>query len=180
AHRLAAALLRHLTSDTHSLNTTLRALARELRGDTDRPGAPALPTTLSDVIGLVDAGEGVHFGQLVAAPCPDPDTAAHALAELLTTAATLPNDIDRHLTDWAPLVTAVAAAATNGHTPTELTTTLDELGASTDWTALISALRQVLAGHRDRAQLLTGLDDIDTAILTTVLDRLPASPGQHP
>jgi hypothetical protein len=64
--------------------------------------------------------------------------------------------------------------------PTELTNTLDEFGASTDWAALITALRQVLAGVRDRTQLLTGLDDIDTAILTTVLDRLPTTPEQHP
>jgi ATP-dependent Clp protease, protease subunit len=49
------------------------------------------PTTLPDVIGLVDAGEGVHLGQLVAALCPDPDTVSNTLADLLTTASTLPD-----------------------------------------------------------------------------------------
>lgn len=181
AHRLAAALLRHFTGDTHSLNDPLRGLARELRGDADRPDAAVLPMTVPGIIGLVDAGEGVHLGPLLAALCPDPDTASHALAELLAAAATLPDDgIDRLLADWDPLITAIATAATNGHTPAELTSTLDELSATTDWAALSTALRQVLAGHRDRAQLLTGLDDIDTTILTTVLDRLPTSPAQHP
>ncbi|HET9258295.1 MAG TPA: hypothetical protein VFO16_24280 [Pseudonocardiaceae bacterium] len=118
AHRLAAALLDHLAGDTHSLNITLRALARELRSDADRPGAPVPPTTVPDVIRLVDAGEGVHFGQLVAALCLDPGTANHALAKLLATAATLPDDrIDRVLAEWDPLITAIATAAANGHTP---------------------------------------------------------------
>jgi hypothetical protein len=184
AHRLAAALLAHLVGDTHTLTQTLHALAGELRGETGIPDAPALPTTLPDVIGLVDAGEGVHFGQLVAALCPDPDTASNALAELLTTAATLPdqpaeNTIERVLANWDPLITAVATAVTNGHIPAELIDALDELGANTDWVALVTALRQVLAGARDRVQLLAGLDDIDIAILTTVLERLPISPAQH-
>ncbi|MBV9141740.1 MAG: hypothetical protein JO115_12620 [Pseudonocardiales bacterium] len=92
AHRLAAALLNHLTSDTHDLAHVLRALGIELQGNTDTPGAPALPTTLPEVIGLVDAGDGVHFGDLVATLCPDPDTANQALADLLATAATLPEE----------------------------------------------------------------------------------------
>jgi hypothetical protein len=36
----------------------------------------------------------------------------------------------------------------------------------------------VLAGERDREQLLDGLDDVDTAILTATLDRLPPDAGQ--
>jgi hypothetical protein len=56
--------------------------------------------------------------------------------------------------------------------PTELADGLDELGARTDWAALGVALHRVLAGDRNREQLLAGLDDIETAILTTVLDRL--------
>jgi hypothetical protein len=44
AHRLAAALLAHLTGGTHELTTTLHALANDLRGDTDdRAGASVLP-----------------------------------------------------------------------------------------------------------------------------------------
>ncbi|MGH3853030.1 MAG: hypothetical protein ACRDR6_05940 [Pseudonocardiaceae bacterium] len=89
AHRLAAPLLHHFTGDTHTLTRTLRTLAEELRCDTGTPDAPVLPTTLSDVIRLVDAGDGVHFGNLIAALCPDPDTADQALADLLATATTL-------------------------------------------------------------------------------------------
>lgn len=155
-------------------------LGDELHGDADEPDAPALPTTLTDVVRLVDAGDGVHFGDLVAALCPDPDTADQSLADLLATAVTIPDRIDRHLTTWEPVVIAVAAAATTGHTPTELADGLDKLGATTDWAALVVALRRVLAGDRDREQLLAGLNDIDTAILTAVLDGLPTSPGQDP
>jgi hypothetical protein len=118
---------------------------------------------------LVDAGDGVSFGDLVAVLCPDPNVADNILFALLATAA---------LTQWEPVITAVVAAATGGHTSTELADYLDELGAITDWAALIAALRRVLVGGRDREQLLVGLDDADTAILTAVLDRLPASPEQ--
>ncbi len=180
AHRLAAALLTHLTGDTHTHAITLCVLAHELRGDADRPDAPALPAALPDVIRLVDAGDGIHFGDLVAALCSDPDAADQALADLLATAATLPDGIDHDLSKWEPVVTAVVAAATSGHTPTELADHLDERGATTDWAALVAALRRVLAGDRDREHLLAGLDDIDTAIVTAVLDRLPTSPGQDP
>lgn len=51
-------------------------------------------------------------------------------------------------------------------------------GAPSEGVVLVAALRRVLAGDRDREQLLAGLDDIDTAILTAVLDRLPTSAGQ--
>ncbi|MGH3813447.1 MAG: hypothetical protein ACRDUV_13495, partial [Pseudonocardiaceae bacterium] len=153
AHRLAAALLHHLTANTHELTRTLHTLADELRRGTD---APALPSTLPEVIRLVDAGDGVRFGDLVTAPCPDPDTADRALVDLLATAATLPeqpaeNTVERLLTDWDPIITAVAIAATIGHTPTELADTLHQLGAATDWAALTAALRRVLTGERDRA-----------------------------
>jgi hypothetical protein len=175
AHRLAAALLGHLTGDIHELTRTLRALADELPGDADGPDGPALPTALTEVIRLVDAGDGVHFGDLVAALCPDPDTADRALADLLTTAPILPGDV---VSVWEPVIAAVVAAATSGHTPIELADHLDKLGAITDWAALAAAQRRVLAGDRDREQILAGLDHIDTAILTAVLDRLPNHPGQ--
>ena len=183
AHRLAAALLYHLTGDTHHLTDALRVLATELRRETEHLDAPALPTTLAEVAGLVDAGDGIRFGDLVAALCPDPDTADQALTDLLATAATLPDQpaehtADRHLTQWEPVIAAVAAAATTGHTPTELANTLNQLGDSTDWAALAAALRRVLAGDRDREQLIDGLDDVDTAVLTATLDRLPPDPGQ--
>ncbi|MDQ2882564.1 MAG: CHAT domain-containing protein [Actinomycetota bacterium] len=184
AHRLAAALLCHVIGDTHTLTQALRALATELRLDPHGPDSPALPTTLSEVVHLVDAGEGVHFCDLVATVCPDPDTAARALADLLVTAADLPDQppedtVERLLTDWDPIITSVATAATTDHTPTELTDALDHHGATTDWATLVAALRRVLAGERDREQLLVGLDDVDAAIVTATLDRLPTDPRQE-
>jgi tetratricopeptide (TPR) repeat protein len=176
AHRLAAALLRRLTGDIKDL-TVLGALADELRGDADRPDVPTLPTALFDVIRLVDVGDGVYFGDLVAALCPDLDAADQVLADLLATAATLPDRIVRYLSEWEPLVTAVVDAASSGHIPVELADHLDELGATTSWATVVAALRRVLAGDRDLEQLLAGLDDIDTAILTAVLNRLPHRAG---
>ncbi|MGH4000031.1 MAG: hypothetical protein ACRDTJ_21510, partial [Pseudonocardiaceae bacterium] len=93
AHRLTASLLNHLTGNPHELTSTLEALASEFRSDTRGPDAPAvpatpvLPTTLAEVIRVVDAGNGVRFGNLVAALCPDLATAERALADLVTTAA---------------------------------------------------------------------------------------------
>lgn len=84
AHRITAALLNHLTGDTRELIRTLRMLASEHHSDTsDGCAAPTLPTTLPEVIGLVDADNGVYFGKLVATLCPDPVTAKNALAGLL-------------------------------------------------------------------------------------------------
>ena len=89
AHRLAAVLLDHLTGDTCEFTTALGVLISELRSDTGAVlPALVLPTTLAEVIRLVDADNGVRFGNLVAALCPDPATAEHALADLVTTAAT--------------------------------------------------------------------------------------------
>jgi tetratricopeptide (TPR) repeat protein len=86
AHRLSAALLHHLTGDIREFARTLEVLASELRADTSGPETPALPTTLSEVTRLVDAGDGVRFGDLVLTLCPDPTTAEHALIGLVTTA----------------------------------------------------------------------------------------------
>lgn len=173
AHRLAAAFLYHLTNDNHHLTDTLRTLAIELSSNTEDLDASALPMTLREITRLVDVGDGVRFGDLVAALCPDPNVADNALLALLATAA---------LTRWEPVIAAVVDAATSGHTRPELADFLDELGATTDattnWAALVAALRRVLAGDRDREQLLAGLDEVDTAILTAVLDRLLTSPGQ--
>jgi hypothetical protein len=86
AHRLSAALLNHLTGNTRELTRTLEVLVRELRSDTSGPDTPALPTTLPETTCLVDADEGIRFGNLVITLCPDPTTAEHALTDLLTTA----------------------------------------------------------------------------------------------
>lgn len=133
------------------------------------------------------ADPGPRPGALLTALCSDPDTADQVLTYLLATAATLPDepspdpvDVDCHLTTWEPVVAAVATAATTGHSPTELTEALDQLGASPDWVTLVAALRRVLAGERDHDRLIAGLDDVDTAILTATLDRLPTDPGEEP
>ena len=89
AHRITAALLNHLTGDTHQLTRTLGMLTSEHRSNTNGSAAPTLPTTLSEVVGLVDADNGVYFGKLVATLCPDPAIAEHALADLLTATRSL-------------------------------------------------------------------------------------------
>ncbi|MGH3899786.1 MAG: hypothetical protein ACRDTA_16385 [Pseudonocardiaceae bacterium] len=170
-HRLAAAFLYRLTNDNHNITETLHTLAIELSSDTEDLDAPALPMTLREITRLVDAGDGVRFGDLVTTLCPDPKIADNTLLALLATAA---------LTRWEPVITAVVAAATTGHIPAELTDDLDELGATPDWAVLAAALHRVLTGDRDREQLFAGLDDAATVILTTVLDRLPTSPGEGP
>ena len=137
AHSLAATLLFHLTGDTHHHTDALRTLATELRHETEHPDASALPGTLSEVTGLVDAGDGVRFGDLVAALCPDPDTADQALTDLLATAVTLPDQpaedtVAPLLAQWEPVIAAVTVAATTGHTPPELTDHLHRLNDTTD------------------------------------------------
>jgi hypothetical protein len=86
AHRLAAALLTHLTGNTCEVTRTLGILSNELRSDATSPDAPAFPATLSAVIRLVDADNGICFGKLVAAVCPDVTTAEQALTDLLSQA----------------------------------------------------------------------------------------------
>lgn len=61
-------------------------LAGELRRGSD---TPALPATLADVTHLLDADDGIRFGDLLLTLCPDPAIAEHALTDLLT-AATIP------------------------------------------------------------------------------------------
>lgn len=73
AHRLAGALLNHVTGNT-------REVARALRG---LDGA-ALPATLPEVIRLVDADNGICFGNLIAALCPDLASAEQVLTDLLS------------------------------------------------------------------------------------------------
>jgi hypothetical protein len=79
AHHLAAALLNYLTG-----GLTSPALTEKCCGDTGNPDAPTLPTTLSEITRLVDADYGVRFSGLLSSLFPDPATAEHALAEVLT------------------------------------------------------------------------------------------------
>jgi hypothetical protein len=91
AHRLTAALLNHLTSNTGQLTHPLETSTEELRRETSGPGAPAHPTTLSELTRLIEADDGVRFGDLLSSLCPDPATAEHALAKALTTIVTAPD-----------------------------------------------------------------------------------------
>ena len=106
AHRLAALLLNHLTGDSRELTTTLKALASELRGEARSPDTPELPTTLPEITRLIDAEDGIRFGDLVLTLCPDPTTAEHTLADLLTTTAIS--------ADQTPLVTKEHQIPDNG------------------------------------------------------------------
>jgi hypothetical protein len=85
AHRLAAALLNYLSGNTRGLARSLGTLATELRGDTSWLGRAA-PVTLSEVVRLVEADNGISFGDVVVAVCSDPATAERALAALLSSA----------------------------------------------------------------------------------------------
>jgi hypothetical protein len=88
----------------------------------------------------------------------------------LNALATLPAvDIDYLLAEWGSFLSAFAAAATTGHTPTELTEALNKIDYTPGGAALATALRRVLAGDRNREQFLAGLDDVATGILTAIL-----------
>jgi CHAT domain/AAA ATPase domain len=90
AHRIAAALTAFLMNDGYYFTLFLKPLAREVRERTiAAPGSLPLPTTLPEVIALLDAREGVHYAALVTAVSPAPEAAGQALHALLDTAATI-------------------------------------------------------------------------------------------
>ncbi|HEX2298518.1 MAG TPA: hypothetical protein VHH34_08385, partial [Pseudonocardiaceae bacterium] len=78
AHRLTASLLNYLTGDTPALTHGLGVLAAELRTDRGDPGEPLLPSTLTRITRLVDAGDGIGFGKLVSALSPESGAAERA------------------------------------------------------------------------------------------------------
>jgi tetratricopeptide (TPR) repeat protein len=78
--------------------------------------------------------------------------------------------------ELAGLVGAVVAAARGDHwAAAEVELVLNDLAAEADWAALAGVLRRVLAGERDPA-LTEELDEVDTAVVTAVLDRLANQP----
>ena len=77
----------------------LRALATEMHRETDHLDPPELPTTVSEIIRLVDASDGVHFGDLLTALGVDPDAAHQALTDLLAIAAALADQPSEHAVD---------------------------------------------------------------------------------
>lgn len=87
AHRLIALLINHLTGNTRAQAETLAVLASELREETNGRDAPTLPRTLSEVVRLVDTNDGIRFHTLLVTLCPEPVSAEHVLASLLTIAA---------------------------------------------------------------------------------------------
>ncbi|WP_269799874.1 CHAT domain-containing protein [Pseudofrankia saprophytica] len=184
AHRLAAALLYHLTGIDDLDDGTMRMLATDLVRHPDTTP----PDTVTTIAAVVEQVDGVHWADLVDTLTTDRPTADQALHNLITTAralATEPEpgpDLHRHLAEWEPVIAAIAELAAGGlPTSTEVDGLLDELDGSDDWANLSTTLRRVLAGERNPGALLTGLDAVDTAIATTVLDRIatPVTPG-HP
>ncbi|MGW8645626.1 hypothetical protein [Micromonospora chalcea] len=173
AHRLAAAILRQVTGQTHDLAITVRALAAELRGLPD----VAPPAIITEVAALVEQVDGVRFTGLVTDLAGDLDAAQHALTTVLHAARDLPTealfDLQSHLDQWEPTLVALVAAAAGDPTATAaIDRRLTNLADTTDWAALAAALRRILAGEHDPDQLLPGLDPIDTAIVTRALDAL--------
>ena len=176
-HRLAAALLFHLTDMAGELTVTMRALAEDLRRYPD--SAP--PASLAELAAVVEQVDGVRYTILIGALAADPGQIDVVLAELVATARTLPADtdkdpggeIDRHLHRWEPAIAALLAA-TAGDRPAAdlLDTVLTEQAQSADWADLVAVLRRILAGDRDPDTLLAGLDPVDTAITRRALDAL--------
>ncbi|MEU0557437.1 CHAT domain-containing protein [Dactylosporangium sp. NPDC006015] len=188
AHRLAAAVIRQLTGQTHELAAIVRALAGELR---ELPDA-AVPATLANLTTTVEQVEGVRFADLIDALAGDSDTAQHALNTVLHAARNVPtdqaSDLQLHLDRWEPRLAALVAAV---HGDQDAAAALDELltrtAANRDWAVLAAVLRRILNGDRDPDTLLTGLDPIDTAIVTRALDAVtgritlqPPQPAETP
>lgn len=176
AHRLAAALIRHLSGMAHELARTVHVLASEVRAD---GGVDvSLPSTVAQVVTVAELTEGVRLAALLAALKPDPAIVEAALAEILRTAATLPPgdskpDPAPHVEKWRPVIAAITTACQPGQAaPQELLQFLNEQATSQEWSALVAVLRRIVAGERAEADLLTGLDEIDTAIVRETLSRI--------
>jgi len=180
-HRLAAALLFHLTDMAGELTVTMRALAEDLRRYPD--SAP--PASLAELAAVVEQVDGVRYTILIGALAADPGQIDVVLAELVATARTLPADtdtdtdtnaggaIDRHLHEWEPAIAALLAATAGDRAAADLLdTVLTEQAQSADWADLVAVLRRILAGDRDPDTLLAGLDPVDTAITRRALDAL--------
>ncbi len=181
-HRLAAALLDGLTGMTGQLQSTLRALAWELRNPAV---AAALPATVQQLREQVDLTPGVRFGALLDAVQPDPAAQQTALDGILHAARTMPDeqlyDPQRAVKQWEPLLAGIVAAV-DGDTAVaeDVQRALDGLADSPDWGALVVVLRRVLAGEREPQSLLSRLDPVDTAIVTRLLDALAGRTELHP
>jgi tetratricopeptide (TPR) repeat protein len=181
AHLLAAVLLFQLTGMTHNFALTSRALASQLRKDTERAD---LPDTLDEVVRVAEQTEGVHLDQLIAAMQPDRQAVADALAGILRAAADAdPSQdpaIQRHLEQWEPVIAATVAAASGySDTAAQLSPVLDRIAQDSDWAALVAVLRRIIDGERDDS-LLQGLDSVDTAIAGQVLTQLAEPPDTSP
>lgn len=83
AHRMAAALIRRLSGTAHDLADTVRVLTDELSADS--PTVP-LPSTVTEVVAVVEQTEGVHLAALLGALEPDPAAVEAVLSEVLTVA----------------------------------------------------------------------------------------------
>jgi tetratricopeptide (TPR) repeat protein len=177
AHRLAAAVIRHLTGMRHDLDRSVRALARELPSLSDQA---QLPASVAELAAQVEQVEGVRFAALIHALALDTVTAEAALADIIHAARNLPDeptpDLQRHLDRWEPHISALVAAVGGDQQATAaVDQLLDQLAGTDDWGALAGIMRRILAGERDAGTLLNGLDPVDTVIVRATLDRLSAA-----
>ena len=183
AHRLAATLIFQLIGMTHEFGDAIRALAIESR----RGDQEGLPSTLSEVIEVVEQTVNVRFGQLITALEPATEIASAAIAQILDAAAAYDLDSDHALADslrrWDPVIDLTVAAAAGDHeAAAELASGLDILAESAELAPLGAVLRRIAAGERGD-DLLDGLSPIGTAIAAETLSRLsqpPAAPGTRP
>jgi hypothetical protein len=91
---------------------------------------------------------------LIRTLAPDPQTAEAALTDIIHTALNMPDeptpDLQVHLDQWKPHITAqVAAAGGDQQTGTAVGELLDQPAGTDDRDALASILRRILAGGRD-------------------------------
>jgi tetratricopeptide (TPR) repeat protein len=176
AHRLAAALLRRATGRMGGYAITVKALGRDLRLGDATP-----PTMLDQLVTLVDAIEGVHFGQLLATLVSDAQTRQGLLTDTISAArAEAPNNpaLETRVAQWQPIIVVVVAAANGDAKANEaLQPLVDELASTADWAGLANAITRIIGGVRDINQF-DGLDDIDTAIAQAILAQL--SVGELP
>jgi hypothetical protein len=170
AHRLAAALLFRAVGRGAEYAGAVRRLAADLQ----RAGPDLLPADFGHLVERVQQVPGVQFDVVMAQLVPDAMARAAMLAETIDAVRHTPADdlVELQLRQWAPVIPVVVAAAGGDRQAVEeLRPLLTQLESSADWRSLVAALRAIVAGERDRTRL-DRLDQIDSAIVTAVLDRV--------
>jgi hypothetical protein len=170
AHLLAAAII-HYQMSSGGLAESLRRVASGVQSMT-----PATAIEWDELCELVARTEGVELAELVAQLPTKAADGPGALAEVLRQAGEMPSeevhDLDRHLANWEPVLSAlIAARAGDREAAALLEEALTARAERSDWNALADVLRRVASGEQGD-ELLAGLDPIDTAITQRALDAL--------